>query len=116
MDSHRPFWNGAVEIRCAADVRTLKLKLNEWEEMTGRNRQDPRCSILDRTLDIDILWSDAQGWLCAERQVQRTPYLALPVSSLVRKWRYCSDANMLVPVPFMFNGRLLGLRPVNLKY
>ncbi len=115
MDSRRTFWNGAVEVRCEDDVRTLKQQLNEWEEITGRNRQNPRCSVLDRTLDIDILWSDAQGWLCAEQQVRSTPYLASPVSSLVGEWRSLPGTRALTPVPFMFNDRLLGLRPVNLK-
>lgn len=63
MESNSDFLNGLFVIETELSATELKLEFNQIEIEFGRDREDPRCSILDRPMDIDILgpYSD-QVW------------------------------------------------------
>lgn len=116
--TYRRFWNGAVLVESGLSVREVKKTLCEWEIESGRNRSHPNCSQRDRTLDIDILWSEGSGWIMPRALIEETPYLALPASGLLSlKSRQKGSPRPLDyrPACFVACDRLLGLRPVRVK-
>jgi len=109
MNSHRLFWNGAVAIESGLSPNTLKMLLCQWEKESGRNREHPKCSLRNRTLDIDVIWGDSCGWLESLAYIRERSYMWLPLSSLL-KWKgHVREA--LHPVFFSLNGQLFGQRP-----
>ncbi len=113
MKSGHSFWNGAVMVESRMDIIDLKTCLCMWEVESGRDRMHPKCSLRNRTLDVDITWSDCDGWVERVETIMKHSYLHAPLSSLmflppVRK-------GTLKPIYFSFQGRLLGGRPVSLK-
>ncbi|RMH42727.1 MAG: 2-amino-4-hydroxy-6-hydroxymethyldihydropteridine diphosphokinase [Gammaproteobacteria bacterium] len=118
IKSCRRFWNGAVLAESRMSVSEIKRMLCAWERESGRDRSHPDCSWRDRTLDIDILWSDCSGWITPREAIEKTPYLALPATALLPiKWSRISNTRVLnySPACFIACGKLLGLRPVRLK-
>ena len=83
MTSHTVFWNGAMMIESHLSRKDLKTLLCDWEMMSGRNRSHPKCSTRDRTLDLDILWQDEQGWFEDVTTLKSLPYMWQPISSLL---------------------------------
>lgn len=108
IKSSRMFWNGAVLIETDLSPQALKDLLCGWEQASGRNRLHPKCSLRDRTLDIDIIWGDACGWLESPNYIQQRLYVLLPVASLLR-YRHAAIKS-LRPVFFVLQGKVLGKR------
>jgi len=114
MRSFRPFWNGVVLMRSDLDVHVLKAQLCQWEEESGRDRSHPNCSIRDRTLDVDIVWSEGSGWLLSKENITTLPYLRAPIASLMPGC-FPVYTTFLSPVCFSFQGHLLGYRPMHIQ-
>jgi len=113
MKSSRLFWNGAVLIDIPMEKKDLKVRLCKWEEESGRDRTHPKCSTRDRTLDIDIVWSEQSGWLISHENITNADYLTAPIASLMP---ICfPHRDRLMPIYFSFRCKLLGVRPVHLK-
>ncbi|AVJ56195.1 2-amino-4-hydroxy-6-hydroxymethyldihydropteridine diphosphokinase [Idiomarina sp. OT37-5b] len=55
MKTNRPFLNALFTLDTALSAEALKQEFNRIEELLGRDRSDPLCSIKDRPIDIDIL-------------------------------------------------------------
>jgi len=109
MHSHRLFWNGAVSIDTHLSPAALKMLLCQWEKESGRNRDHPKCSLRDRTLDMDIIWGASCGWLESIACLRERPYVWLPISSLLDlKGGVCEP---LHPIFFSLSGKVLGRRP-----
>lgn len=83
MTSHTVFWNGAVMVESTLSREALKVLLCSWEIASGRNRSHPQCSTRDRTLDLDILWQEKQGWFEEVSILRGLPYIWQPISSLL---------------------------------
>jgi len=113
IKSRHLFWNGAVIVQTSLNVEDLKTQLSEWEVLSGRDRSHPQCSLRDRTLDIDIVWSSVDGWYESLAKIKECDYLAVPLSSLAH-FRVPSRGRMK-PVFFRWQKKLLGARPVCLK-
>ncbi len=113
MKSGHSFWNGAVMIETRMDVIDLKECLCMWEVESGRDRMHPKCSLRNRTLDVDIVWGERDGWMESIETIMQHSYLHAPLSSLV----FFSPVRKgtLKPIYFSFEGRLLGGRSVFLK-
>jgi len=113
MKSGNSFWNGAVMVESGMDVVGLKECLCLWETETGRDRKHPKCALRDRTLDLDIVWNERDGWLESIDTIMQNSYLYMPLSSLV--FLLPIRKGTLKPIYFSFQGRLLGGRAVSLK-
>lgn len=55
MNTNHPFLNALFVIQTSMTKSQLKQHFNDIEELLGRDRSDPDCSIKDRPIDIDIL-------------------------------------------------------------
>ncbi|ROU00885.1 2-amino-4-hydroxy-6-hydroxymethyldihydropteridine diphosphokinase [Marinobacter sp. R17] len=76
IDSDRGFLNALVVLQSPLAPTELKAWFNGVEESLGRDRSDPASSLKDRTIDIDILETRANG-LPDGRSVQEPYFQAL---------------------------------------
>ncbi len=129
MRSRHLFWNGVLLVDVPFPPRECKDRLCRWEERSGRDRSHPRCSLRDRTLDVDILWNEQEGWCESPQDVFQCAYLAHPLRALLRYpsrlprgisladascWRWRRIGERYVVVRFRFSGSLLGGRTISL--